>query len=117
MVQLSSIDYVAVGDTFSLECTATNDPQSPNMLEIRWFKGSTRIDNNRFYTVAEYRRELSYISLITTVDEVDYQYNGTYTCSIYDSMITTTTNKSTTYVVESRQLRTPCNFIVNTVVL
>ena len=115
MVQLPSIYYVAVGDTFSLECTATNDPQSPNMLDIRWFKGPIRIDNNRSYVTAEYRRELSYISVIFTIDEVDYQYNGTYTCSIYDSMITT--NKSTTYVVESRQLHTICNFSVTIVIL
>ena len=34
------------GDPFTVNCTATNDPQSPNKLRFRWFKESTRMDNN-----------------------------------------------------------------------
>ena len=43
IVQLPPVSYMRVGGSFELECIATNDPQSPNMLTLEWFKGSTRI--------------------------------------------------------------------------
>ena len=106
IVQLPPVHYFSVGKTdFSLECIATNDPQSPNMLRFKWFKESTRIyDKQSGWTIAEYSYNKKFFSKLATVNRLNQQHNGTYTCSVYDSMITTDISQSTNVIVESKQL-------------
>ena len=108
MVQLPPVYYLAV--EFKLKCIAINDPQSPNKLRFKWFKESTRIYNRQSgWAIAEYKdinnnNEITFNSILTTWNTVNHQHNGTYTCSVYDSMITTDISQSTNVIVESKQL-------------
>ena len=107
MVQLPPVHYFPIGGriSFRLECIATNDPQSPNKLKFKWFKGSNRIYNRRSgWTIVSYKDNNKFISSLTTRNRVNQQHNGTYTCSVYDSMITTDISQSTNVIVESKQL-------------
>ena len=110
MVQLPPVLYLAVGGriSFKLECVATNDPQSPNMLRFKWFKESTRIyDRQSGWNIISYNNIYNnnkFISQLITTNRVNQQHNGTYTCSVYDCMITTDISQSTNVIVESKQL-------------
>ena len=91
-----------------LECIGTNDPQSPNMLQFKWFKGSTRIDNAQDWTFFQYpnnNSQVTFTSVIMSVNEATQQYNGKYTCSVYDSMLTTNIEQGTKVIVEGKQLQ------------
>ena len=96
---------MAVGRYFRLECIATNDPQSSNILTIKWFKGSTRIENRQSYwRIVEYKYNNRFISILATVNRVNHRHIGTYTCSARDSMSNTDISQSTNVIVESKQL-------------
>ena len=102
IVQLPPVSYMRVGGSFELECIATNDPQSPNMLTLEWYKGSARI-TKRDFTISRYNnRNTFYYKIIKS--KVDYQLNGTYTCSVHDSMIKKNFMQSTIVIVEGKQL-------------
>ena len=91
-----------------LECIGTNDPQSPNILQFKWFKGSTRIDNAQDWTFFQYpnnNSQVTFTSVIISVNEATQQYNGKYTCSVYDSMITINIEQSINVIVEGKQLQ------------
>ena len=112
-----------VGGSFKLECIATNDPQSPNVLKVKWFKGSTIINNNNewiIYDISNNNKITFYLQLINA-HQVDDRYSGRYTCSVYDSMITTDIEQSTNVIVEGMQLLHVCNLTsyvhINMVVL
>ena len=102
IVQLPPVYYMKVGGTFELECIATNDPQSPNMLTLEWFKGSAKI-TRRDFTTSEYSNRNTFHYKIIKL-EVDYQLNGTYTCIAQDSMINVNVKQSTIVIVEGKQL-------------
>ena len=102
IVQLPPVSYMRVGGSFELECIATNDPQSPNMLTLEWFKGSARISRQDFTTSRYNIRNTFYYKIIK--NEVDYQLNGTYTCSVHDSIINVNVMKSTIVIIEGKQL-------------
>ena len=111
MVQLPPVYYLTVGKAdFSLECIATKDPQSPNTLRFKWFKESIRINNGQSDWIIVYYRdinsnnEVTFNSKLANANKVNQQHNGTYTCSVYDSMITTDISQSTNVIVESKQL-------------
>ena len=91
-----------VGGSFELECIATNDPQSPNMLTLEWFKGSARITRHDFTTSPYNIKNTFYYKIIK--DKVNYQLNGTYTCSVHDSMMNVNIMQSTIVIVEGKQL-------------
>ena len=96
--------YVIAGDPFTLNCTAANDPQSPNELRFRWFKESTRIDNDQSQwnvTELSVRNGLTIASQIVIQHLTVKQHNGTYTCSINNFRTTTAVNQTTTIIVES----------------
>ena len=96
-----------VGSYFILECIVTNDPQSPNVLEFKWFKGSTIIDTGRQWTISNFMDRLDnnkFTSRLITTNRVDQQYNGKYTCSVYDSMNAIDIRQSTNIIVEGEQL-------------
>ena len=102
IVQLPLISYMRVGDSFELECIAINDPQSPNMLTLEWFKESTRITRQDFTTSRYNISNTFYYKIIK--DEVNYQLNGTYTCNVHDPIINVNVEQSTIVIVEGKQL-------------
>ena len=99
-----------VGGIFNLVCIVTNDPQSPNMLKFKWFRGLSEILNQPSgWTIVDFmesddNNKVTFNSKLFT-DMVDYQHNGRYTCSVYDSMITTDIEQSTNVIVESKHLQ------------
>ena len=106
-----------VGSRFNLECNATNDPQSPSMLNVQWFKGSTRIDNDRSSWITSSRStndndKVTFIFNLFNENEVNHQHNGRYTCSVHDSMITRNFEQSTNVIVEGKQMLYVHNLIL-----
>ena len=96
--------YVIAGDPFTLNCTAANDPQSPNELRFRWFKEYTRIANNPSdWNVTELSvgNGLTITSQIVIQHLTIEQHNGTYTCSVFNFRTITSVNQTTTIIVES----------------
>ena len=105
-----------VGGRFKLDCIATNDPQSPNVLEFKWFKGSNRINNDRYWIIVifmDYYENNKIISRLFNTNTVDHQLSGRYTCSVYDSMITRDIEQSTNVIIEGKQMLHVCNLILN----
>ena len=97
--------YVAIGNSFTLNCTATNDPQSPNELRFRWFKESVRIDNKPLQwniTELSLRNTFTVTSQMIITNLTVEQHNGTYTCSVDNFKIKTGGDQTTTVVVESK---------------
>ena len=96
--------YIIAGDPFTLNCTATNDPHSPNELRFRWFKQSTRIDNNPSQwniTELSMRNTLTVTSQIIIQHLTVEQHNGTYTCSVNNFRTLAAVNQITNIIVES----------------
>ena len=95
--------YVIAGDSFSLNCTATNDPQSPNELRFRWFKDSTKIDNepSQWNITQISNHILTNTSQIVITNLTVDQHNGSYSCWVDNFRVGTAVNKSTIVVVES----------------
>ena len=95
---------VIAGDRFTLNCTATNDPQSPNKLRFRWFKESTRIDNNSSQwniTELSMRNTLTVTSQIVIQHLKVEQHNVMYTCSVNNFRTLAAVNQITNIIVES----------------
>ena len=102
--EFSRVYYVIAGDPFTLNCTATNDPQSPNELRFRWFKESTRIDDDQLqWSITELSIDPFTVTsqLIITNLTVD-KYNGTYSCRVDNFRIDMAINQTTTVVIESK---------------
>ena len=100
----SRVYYVTAGDPFTLNCTATNDPQSPNELRFRWYKGSTRIDSDQsHWNITELSSDPYTVTsqLVITNLTVD-KHNGTYSCRVDNFRIDMTVNQSTAVVIESK---------------
>ena len=98
--------YVIAGNPFTLNCTATNDPQSPNELKLRWFKELTRIDSNPpqwNITELSMRNTLTTASQIVITHLTVEQHNGTYTCSVDNFRPKAAVYQTTTVIVESEQ--------------
>ena len=93
-----------VGGSFKLECIATNDPQSPNMLKVKWFKGSTRINSYNEWIIYDTNNnnKITFYLQSINANQVDHQYSGRYTCSVYDSVITTDIEQTTNVIVEGK---------------
>ena len=96
MVPISSVYYVIAGDQLRLNCRATNDRQSPNMLRFIWYKDSTFVDQRSVTTVPNFFSLLSLLNLDVNRD------NGTYTCSVYNFERSRAVNQSTDVIVESK---------------
>ena len=100
----NAVYYVIAGDSFTLDCTATNDPQSPNELRFRWFKGSIGIDSNPLqWNITELSRDVFTVTsqLVITNLTVD-KHNGTYSCRVDNHRIDTAVNQKTILIVESK---------------
>ena len=102
--KFSTAYYVIAGDPFILNCTATNDPQSPNELRFRWFNESTRIDNKPTQwniTELSMRNTLTVTSQVVITHLTVEQHNGTYVCSVDNSKGILDVVETTTIIVES----------------
>ena len=99
---INTVYYVIAGDPFTLNCTATNDPQSTNELDFKWFKESTRIDNKPSqWTINKIRNILTITSQIVITNLTVEQHNGTYKCSVHNFKPKLAVDQTTTVVVES----------------
>ena len=101
--QFNAVYYVIAGDSFTLNCTATNDPQSPNELRFRWFKGSSEIYSDPLqWNMTELPGDMFTITsqLVITNLTVD-KHNGTYSCRVDNHRIDTAVNQDTIVIVES----------------
>ena len=102
--KFSPVYYVIAGDPFTLNCTATNDPQSPNELRFRWFKESTRIDNNQSqWSITKFSSDqLTFTSQLVITNLTVDNHNGTYSCRVDNFRIDMAVNQTTTVVIESK---------------
>ena len=107
---ISPVYYVIAGNSFTLNCTATNDPQSPNKLRFRWFKESTRIDNNQSqWNITELSLKnnifTATLQIVITHLLVE-QHNGTYSCYVDNFRSGKAVNQVATVIVESEYCAT-----------
>ena len=98
--------YVIAGRTFSLDCIVTHDSRSPYQLWFRWFKDSIRISSDSQWTfgkfVSEQDQHTITVTFILAFPNLNVnRHNGTYTCSVDDS-ISATVSQTTTLIVESK---------------
>ena len=96
--------YVIAGDSFTLNCTATNDPQSPNELQFRWFKESTRNDKDSLqWNITElYRDSFTVTSQLVITNLTVDEHNGSYSCRVDNFRVETAVNQNIIVVVESK---------------
>ena len=102
---INPVYYVIAGEPFTLNCTAANDPQSPNKLRFRWFKESTKIDDQRSqWNISEMTltNTLTVTSQIVITNLTVEQHNGTYMCSVDNYRPRTAVDQTTIVVVESK---------------
>ena len=102
--KFNPIYHVIAGDPFTLNCTATNDPQSPNELRFRWFKESTRIDIDQLqWNITELSRDpFTVTSQLVFTNLSVGQHNGNYSCRVDNFRIDNAVNQSTIVVIESK---------------
>ena len=94
--KLDPIHYLVAGDTFTLSCTAIDDPQSPDGVHFVWYQDDTNtrsstklVDNKPVYT-----SELN-------IQQLDSdKHSGNYSCVAYNHPSANVTS-FTTLVVES----------------
>ena len=93
---LNPLHYLVAGDPFTLNCTAEDDPQSPNGIQFLWYRDDIDITNktkvipnNHVYT-----SELNLNQLDSD------QHSGYYLCVAYNNPSANVTS-STTLIVES----------------
>ena len=98
------VHYVIVGHSFVLNCTATNDPQSPNNLTFRWYKDSNRIrkNNKQFYTTEHLINPTTVTSQLVISDLQVIKHNGTYICEVHNYNEESFMRQKTVVVVESK---------------
>ena len=95
------VHYVIVGHSFVLNCTATNDPQSPNKLTFRWFRNSRRINNNNQWNITEHViNNITVTSQLVISNLKVTQRNATFICDVHNNNKASSINQSTTVVVE-----------------
>jgi len=97
------VHYVIVGHSFVLNCTATNDPQSPNNLTFRWFKdrNKNRIGNKNQWNITEHViNNITVTSQLVITDLQVTRHNGTYICVVHNNNNTFSIRQRITVVVE-----------------
>ena len=98
--------FVIAGDPFILNCTATNDAESPNNLKFKWFQGSTEITNEtlKWSITKLYRNTLTVTSQVVITNLTVDLHNGIYICMVDNNENKTAVNQTTNVVVESQWL-------------
>ena len=80
-----------------LNCSATNDVQSPNNLTFEWFKGEERQNDS---TVTIKQLDVNTSQLIIDRPNSD-QHSGKYSCGVYNNQSSNIVYTNTTVVIES----------------
>ena len=95
--QFDPFYYVIAGDTFTLNCTVTDEPRSRDEIKFLWYKDGHNITsltkviaNNSTYTSQLYIEELD-----------SDQHSGQYMCVAYNSTTNVNATSTTTVIVES----------------
>ena len=83
---------------FTLNCIATNDPQSPNKITFEWFKDG--IKQNGSSEIKSKVLDESTSQLIINKLNSD-QHSGRYSCGVYNNQLSNTVYTTTTVIVES----------------
>ena len=89
--QFDTFYHVIVGDTFSLNCTATVNPNAPE-IRFSWYRNNENV-THLTKIVAKYRTE-QYRSFTSQlyIEKVGYdQHSGRYICLANGKAISTTT--------------------------
>ena len=95
--QLDPFYYVIAGDTFTLNCTVTNEPQSSDGIKILWYR-----DNHDITSFTEVIANNSTYTSQLYIEELDSdQHSGQYMCVAYNSTTNVNATSTTTVVVES----------------
>ena len=80
-----------------LNCSATNDVQSPNNITFEWFKDGKRQNDS---TVIIKQVDVSTSQLIIDSPNSD-QHSGNYSCGVYNNQSSNIVYTNTTVVIES----------------
>ena len=111
------VHYVIVGHSFVLNCTATNDPQSPNDLTFRWYKDRKRIGYKNLWNITEHI--INYITITSQLVISDLQmieHNGTYICEVNNYFRKSSVRQSTIIIVEGKFVSIRYTFIVFSII-
>ena len=80
-----------------MNCTATNDVQSPNNVTFEWFKDGIK-HNDSTITIKQLNVNTS--QLVIDRPNSD-QHNGHYSCGVYNNQSSNIEYTNTTVVIES----------------
>ena len=81
-----------------LECSATNDNDSPNDITFVWFKDDKLIDS-----ASSMELQISMPDHRLFIEYLDpRKHNGNYSCGAYNNEITDSEFTNTTVIVESK---------------
>ena len=94
--ELDPTYHVVAGDAFTLSCTVTDDPQSPNGPQFLWYKNGSDIINST-ETIANKPLYTSQLSIQHLDSD---KHSGQYTCVAYNHL-SRNVSSSTTLVIES----------------
>ncbi|XP_065917231.1 uncharacterized protein [Dysidea avara] len=88
--------YHIIGQQFMLECSATNDNDSPNDITFVWFKDDKLIDS-----ASSMELQISMPDHRLFIEYLDpRKHNGNYSCGAYNNEITDSEFTNTTVIVE-----------------
>ena len=91
--QLDSVYYAVAGQSFTLNCSATNDVDSPNNLIFFWLKDETLINENTI--------KVSVTGSQLVIPQLDPdQHSGQYSCGVYNNEVSDAVNTSTNLTIE-----------------
>jgi len=79
-----------------LECSASNDEDSPNSITFVWFKDDILLNNTNSMDITVSGHRLS-------VEHLDpRKHTGNYSCGVYNNKVTDSVFTNTTVTIESK---------------
>ena len=95
--QLDPFYYVIAGDTFTLNCTVTDERKSPEEINFLWYK-----DNHNITSLTKVIVNDSTYTSQLYIEKLDSdQDGGRYMCVAYKSTTNANATSTTTVIVES----------------
>ena len=89
--QFDTLYHVIVGDTFSLNCTATDNPNSPE-ITFSWYRNSENITHLAKIIASDKTAQYRWSTSQLYIEKLDSdQHNGRYICVANNEAISTTT--------------------------